>query len=112
MSGADWCGGAGAHGVGVLPHAKCQNPLILDNLISGYSSSFASPGFGPVFSFSAEGFVARCGAASAGDPAARLSRWRDVLKQGKKQKVVVMGLCPDSANLVAIAGDRADSISG
>ena len=60
-------------------------PLILDNLISDIRPASRRPDLVPVFSFQCRGFVARCGAASAGDPAARLSRWRDVLSKVKAE---------------------------
>ena len=60
-------------------------PLILDNLISDIRPASRRPDLVPVFSFSAEGLWQGVGAASAGDPAARLSRWRDVLSKVKAE---------------------------
>lgn len=54
-------------------------PLILDNLVSEVRPASRRPDLVPVFSFNAEGLWQGTGATSAGDPAARLSRWRDLL---------------------------------
>ena len=59
-----------------LPDAE---PLILDNLISELRPASRRPDLTPVFSFNADGLWQGTGAQSAGDPLARLSRWRDVL---------------------------------
>ncbi|MDE2594131.1 MAG: transglutaminase-like cysteine peptidase [Burkholderiales bacterium] len=60
-------------------------PLILDNLITDIRPASRRPDLVPVFSFSAEGLWQGVGATSAGDPAARLSRWRDVLVKAKAE---------------------------
>ncbi len=60
-------------------------PLVLDNLISDIRSASRRPDLAPVFSFNAEGLWQGVGAASAGDPVARLSRWREVLSKAKSE---------------------------
>jgi predicted transglutaminase-like cysteine proteinase len=60
-------------------------PLILDNLITDIRPASRRPDLVPVFSFSAEGLWQGVGTTSAGDPAARLSRWRDVLVKVKAE---------------------------
>lgn len=58
-------------------------PLILDNLITDIRPASRRPDLAPVFSFNAEGLWQGVGPSSAGDPVARLSRWRDVLNKSK-----------------------------
>ena len=65
-----------------LPGAE---PLILDNLISELRPASRRPDLTPVFSFNAEGLWQGTGAQSAGDPLARLSRWRDVLAKARAE---------------------------
>ena len=60
-------------------------PLILDNLITEIRPASRRPDLIPVFSFSAEGLWQGVGATSAGDPAVRLSKWRDVLAKIKAE---------------------------
>lgn len=60
-------------------------PLILDNLIGDIRPASQRPDLAPVFSFNAEGLWQGVGAATAGDPLARLSRWRDVLNKAKQE---------------------------
>lgn len=60
-------------------------PMILDNLISEVRPASRRPDLTPVFSFNAEGLWQGTGPVSAGDPAARLSRWRDVLQKAKAE---------------------------
>ncbi len=55
-------------------------PLILDNLISEMRPASRRPDLMPVFSFNSESLWQGVGAQSTGqDPAARLSRWREVI---------------------------------
>jgi predicted transglutaminase-like cysteine proteinase len=65
-----------------LPDAE---PLILDNLISELRPASRRPDLTPVFSFNAEGLWQGTGAQSAGDPLARLSRWRDALAKTRAE---------------------------
>ncbi|MDO9234577.1 MAG: transglutaminase-like cysteine peptidase [Aquabacterium sp.] len=60
-------------------------PLILDNLVTEIRPASRRPDLAPVFSFNAEGLWQGVGSASAGDPSARLSRWRDVLAKAKAE---------------------------
>ncbi len=60
-------------------------PLILDNLISEVRSASRRPDLAPVFSFNAEGLWQGVNGSSAGDPVARLSRWRDLLGKAKAE---------------------------
>ena len=65
-----------------LPDAE---PLILDNLISELRPASRRPDLTPVFSFNADGLWQGTGAQSAGEPLARLSRWRDVLAKARTE---------------------------
>jgi predicted transglutaminase-like cysteine proteinase len=58
-------------------------PLILDNLITSLLPARRRPDLTPVFSFNGEALWQGVGYQSAGDPQARLSRWRAV--QAKAQ---------------------------
>ena len=60
-------------------------PLILDNLIGEIRPASRRADLEPVFSFNGEGLWQGVGAQSAGDPAARLSRWRDVLAKARAE---------------------------
>ena len=60
-------------------------PLILDNLIGSVRPASRRPDLAPVFSFNSEGLWQGVGAQSAGDPQARLSRWRDVLAKARAE---------------------------
>ncbi len=60
-------------------------PWILDNLITEIRPASRRPDLAPVFSFNAEGLWQGVGSASAGDPTARLSRWREVLSKAKSE---------------------------
>lgn len=60
-------------------------PLILDNLITELRPASRRPDLAPVFSFNAEGLWQGVGSSSAGDPVARLSKWRDVLSKAKAE---------------------------
>jgi len=65
----------------VLAHyaAPGSEPSILDNLVPEVQSAAQRPDLTPVFSFNSDGLWHGIGDVAAGDPAARLSRWRDVL---------------------------------
>lgn len=60
-------------------------PLILDNLITDIRPASRRPDLAPVFSFNAEGLWQGVGGSSAGDPVARLSRWRETLSKAKAE---------------------------
>jgi predicted transglutaminase-like cysteine proteinase len=69
---------AQAHMVLAYQPADGAEPMILDNLRSDIMPASQRPDLTPVFSFSTEGLWQGNGGASAGDPLARLSRWRMV----------------------------------
>ncbi|MDP1532724.1 MAG: transglutaminase-like cysteine peptidase [Rubrivivax sp.] len=60
-------------------------PLILDNLVAEILPASQRHDLTPVFSFNAEGLWQGVGPASAGDPLARLSRWRNVLSKIREE---------------------------
>jgi predicted transglutaminase-like cysteine proteinase len=63
-------------------------PLILDNLVTSVRPASRRPDLTPVFSFNSEGLWQGVGAQSAGDPQARLSRWRLVLTKARQEGFV------------------------
>ena len=62
-----------------------SEPLILDNLITEVRPASRRPDLVPVFSFNSEGLWQGAGQQSAGDPLARLSRWREVLAKARAE---------------------------
>lgn len=60
-------------------------PLILDNLITELRPASRRSDLQPVFSFNSDGLWEGVGARSAGDPRARLSRWREVLVKARAE---------------------------
>jgi predicted transglutaminase-like cysteine proteinase len=60
-------------------------PLILDNLVTSVRPASRRPDLTPVFSFNSEGLWQGVGTQSAGDPQARLSRWRLVLAKAREE---------------------------
>jgi predicted transglutaminase-like cysteine proteinase len=58
-------------------------PLILDNLIADVRPASRRPDLLPIFSFNAAGLWQGTGALPAGNPLARLSRWRQVLDKAR-----------------------------
>ena len=73
-------GGASvAHMVLAYYPSPGAEPFILDNLIEDIRAASARPDLTPVFSFNTEGLWQGVGGQVAGDPVARLSRWRDLL---------------------------------
>ena len=60
-------------------------PLILDNLITDVRPASRRPDLSPVFSFNSEGLWQGVGAQAAGDPTARLSRWREMLAKARAE---------------------------
>lgn len=60
-------------------------PLILDNLIGDVRPASRRPDLTPVFSFNGEGLWQGAGGPAAGDPTARLSRWREVLAKAREE---------------------------
>jgi len=65
-----------------VPNAE---PLILDNLITDVRPASRRPDLAPVFSFNSEGLWQGVGGPSAGDPTARLSRWREILAKARTE---------------------------
>ncbi len=72
-------GGVQAHMVLAYYPTPEAEPLILDNLVTEIRPASRRPDLAPVFSFNGEGLWQGVGVQSAGDPVARLSRWREVL---------------------------------
>jgi hypothetical protein len=60
-------------------------PVILDSLIGDVRPASRRPDLAPVFSFNGEGLWQGVGSQSAGDPLARLSRWRDVITKARAE---------------------------
>jgi predicted transglutaminase-like cysteine proteinase len=60
-------------------------PLILDSLIGEVRPASRRPDLAPVFSFNSEGLWQGVGGPSAGNPVARLSRWREVLEKARAE---------------------------
>jgi len=60
-------------------------PLILDSLISDVRPASRRPDLSPVFSFNSEGLWQGVGSQTAGDPTARLSRWREILVKARAE---------------------------
>jgi predicted transglutaminase-like cysteine proteinase len=60
-------------------------PLILDNLIGDVRPASRRTDLTPVFSFNSEGLWQGAGGPAAGDPTARLSRWREVLAKARAE---------------------------
>jgi predicted transglutaminase-like cysteine proteinase len=60
-------------------------PSILDNLISDVRPASRRPDLSPVFSFNSEGLWQGVGSQTAGDPTARLSRWREILVKARAE---------------------------
>ena len=82
-------GGAGgpvqAHMVLAYYATPNAEPLILDNLISDIRPAGRRADLSPVFSFNSEGLWQGVGAQTAGDPTARLSRWREILVKARAE---------------------------
>lgn len=60
-------------------------PLVLDNLIGEIRPAGRRPDLVPVFSFNGEGLWQGVGAQRAGDPAGRLSPWREVMDKARAE---------------------------
>ncbi|MBC7699990.1 MAG: transglutaminase-like cysteine peptidase [Massilia sp.] len=74
-----------AHMVLAYYSEPLAEPLILDNLITDIRPASRRPDLAPVFSFNAEGLWQGVGSTTAGDPVARLSRWREVLTKTRAE---------------------------
>ncbi len=62
-------------------------PRILDNIRPEISVASARDDLIPVFSFNSEGIWVGGQSRSAGDPTARLSRWRNVLRRLQQEGI-------------------------
>ena len=61
------------------------DPLVLDNLQDEIVPASRRDDLRPVFSFNSEGLWQGVGAVSAGDPALRLTRWREVMAKARAE---------------------------
>lgn len=82
---ADVGGAVLAHMVLAYYAQPNADPMILDNLNGEVLAASRRGDLAPVFSFNAQGLWQGVGATSAGDPVARLSKWRDVLARAKAE---------------------------
>jgi predicted transglutaminase-like cysteine proteinase len=78
-------GAVQAHMVLAYYAAPNAEPLILDSLITEVRPASRRPDLSPVFSFNSEGLGQGVAGAPAGDPAERLSRWREVLAKARAE---------------------------
>jgi len=74
-----------AHMVLAYYAAPGADPLILDNRIEQVRPASLRDDLTPVFSFNAEGLWEGAGPVGAGNPVARLSRWRQVLAEAREE---------------------------
>jgi len=72
-----------AHMVLAYYEERSEDPLILDNLVPQIRKASERADLTPVFSFNSEGLWQGAGAKTAGDPLARLSRWREVVRKAR-----------------------------
>ena len=82
---AQVAGAVQAHMVLAYYRAPNAEPLILDNLVGELRPASQRPDLVPVFSFNSDGLWQGVGAQTAGDPLARLSRWREVLAKARAE---------------------------
>ena len=85
---ADQAGVVRAHMVLAYYAEAGAEPLVLDNLRADIQPASARRDLKAVFSFNAEGLWNGTGNSSAGDPLARLSRWREVLAKARAEGFV------------------------
>lgn len=78
-------GAVQAHMVLAYHPAPEAEPLILDNLIGEIRPASRRPDLAPVFSFNGDGLWQGVGSQTAGNPVARLSRWREVLAKARAE---------------------------
>ncbi len=78
-------GSTQAHMVLAYYASPGAEPLILDNLITEVRPASRRPDLVPVFSFNSDGLWQGVGTMAAGDPATRLSRWREVLAKARAE---------------------------
>ena len=85
IGGSDGSGAVQAHMVLAYYATPGAEPLVLDSLIGEIRPASRRPDLAPVFSFNSDGLWQGTGAQSAGDPVARLSRWREVLAKARSE---------------------------
>lgn len=78
-------GAVQAHMVLAYYASPGAEPLVLDSLIGEIRPASRRPDLAPVFSFNGEGLWQGTGGPSAGDPLARLSRWREVMAKARNE---------------------------
>lgn len=74
-----------AHMVLAYYEEGSEDPVILDNLVGEIRPASGRGDLTPVFSFNSEGLWHGAGRQTAGDPLARLSRWRDVVRKARTE---------------------------
>jgi predicted transglutaminase-like cysteine proteinase len=78
-------GASQAHMVLAYFEQPQADPLILDNLQATIRPASQRPDLTPVFSFNSQGLWQGASGAPAGDAAARLSPWREVLRKAREE---------------------------
>jgi predicted transglutaminase-like cysteine proteinase len=78
-------GAAQAHMVLAYYPSSGAEPLILDNLVDDILPASRRGDLSPVFSFNSEGLWQGVGPVSAGNPASRLTRWRDAMAKARAE---------------------------
>jgi predicted transglutaminase-like cysteine proteinase len=78
-------GVAQAHMVLAYYASAGSETLILDNLVEDILPASRRQDLQPVFSFNSEGLWQGVGPVSAGNPAARLTRWREVMAKARAE---------------------------
>ena len=74
--------GSRAHMVLSYYGSPGAEPLLLDNLVTQIRTASQRPDLKPVYSFNSNGlWVAGSANSQLDDPAARMSRWRDVMRR-------------------------------
>jgi predicted transglutaminase-like cysteine proteinase len=76
---------AQAHMVLAYYGREADEPQILDNLVADIRPASRRPDLTPVFSFNTDGLWQGPGKAADGDPLARLSRWREVVRKARAE---------------------------
>lgn len=89
-------GGAQAHMVLAYYAQPGAEPMILDNLVPEVMPALKRKDLTPVFSFNSEGLWQGTAGPAAGDPLARLSRWREVWT-----RTVLEGFVPPPGGLLS-----------
>jgi predicted transglutaminase-like cysteine proteinase len=74
-----------AHMVLAYYEEGSEDPLILDSLVREIRRASGRGDLTPIFSFNGEGLWHGAGRQTAGDPLARLSRWRDVVRKARAE---------------------------